>query len=359
MTWGAPTTTRLSHSPRSGCETSSPAATLLPETLMNVQLSMFDLPTSPATPNAISSPASADGHLPCVLPAGPMIAPSGPAPVPANLSARQAKEAGLLTSGTYGRSGFISSESASLQSSLANRLQARTASAGSTLYKLTWKDRATPAGRSISALRASARPISDSGSGGSESGWPTPNCPRAHDSDNTAGKFYPSKKQWDLPEYAHLASWPTPAARDWKGATLDRWGKNARPLNEMVKANLAGWPTPCAMEPGTDPAVVWARKQRLTAETGVYRGNDCGLGSKVHLTTHDGPARLTASGEMLTGCSAGMESGGQLNPAHSRWLMGYPAEWDACAPMETRSSRKSRRSSSAPISNAGREAPDA
>jgi hypothetical protein len=34
---------------------------------------------------------------------------------------------------------------------------------------------------------------------------------------------------------------------------------------------------------------------------------------------------------MLTGSSAGMESGGQLRPAHSRWLMGFPMQWDAAA----------------------------
>ncbi len=130
--------------------------------------------TSEATTNAISSPGSASGLTPCGAQAGPIASQSGQVPARASLSARQAKAQGLLTSGISGQLGTISSKSAALQSSLASRLQAKTALVGSTLYNLTWKHRATPSGRSIYALRASVRRISGSASGSSESGWPTP-----------------------------------------------------------------------------------------------------------------------------------------------------------------------------------------
>jgi hypothetical protein len=96
--------------------------------------------------SAISLPESESGPTHCAPPAGKMDDQSGPVLVRASLSARQAKELGLLTSGTYGQHSSISLASAILQSSLENKLRARTQIFGSTLYKLTWKPWVTPSG---------------------------------------------------------------------------------------------------------------------------------------------------------------------------------------------------------------------
>lgn len=107
---------------------------------------MFNQMTSSRTHSAISSPASASGPMHFAEQAGQMIDLFGPVPVRANLSPRQAKDLGLLTSGTSGRSGTTSSASAALQSFLESRLRARTQTLGSTLYALTWKPWVTPGG---------------------------------------------------------------------------------------------------------------------------------------------------------------------------------------------------------------------
>ena len=232
--------------------------------------------TSQDTPELDSSPESADGISPSSSRDGQKTNPSGMGRAPASLSPRQAREAGLLTSGTSGPPSTTSSGSVALQSSLESRLPHLMASGGATLYRMTWKWRATPSGRLICALRASAHRTSDKGSTGL-AGWPTPNCPRNHDSDLSAARLYASKMQRDLPEVAWAAGW--------------------------------------AESPVTP---------------GCYKNKDL-------LPLSHGPARFTASGGMLTGSSAGMESGGQLNPAHSRWLMGFPKEWDVAAILAHRS----------------------
>ena len=65
------------------------------------------------TLNATSSQASEDGASHCALQDGQTTVLFGPAPALASLSARQAKEQGLMMSGTYGPPSIGSSSSAS------------------------------------------------------------------------------------------------------------------------------------------------------------------------------------------------------------------------------------------------------
>lgn len=257
---------------------------------------MFDQATCADTRNATSSLASVGGASRCAWLGGQTIDLFGPVPVLANLSARQAKDLGLLTSGTCGPRSSTLSASVALQQSLASKLQAATACSGSTLYALTWKVRPTPLGRPICALRASARRTSASGS----TGWPTP-----------------------------TAALADKGVRTFEGGLLEAMRNHGPDL--AAAAFLTGWPTPMAGTP--------AQKGYNAA------GNNDSSRKTVEVCKVDQPTRYTASGQVLIGSDAGMESSGQLNPDHSRWLMGYPPAWQRCVVTAMQSFPKPRRRS--------------
>ena len=291
--------------------------------------SVVDVPpaTSPDTPSATSSPGSAAGASRSGSPDGPMTAPCGPEAVP--VSRFRALDSGkdMPTSDTSGPLFTASSPSAALQWCLANRLQERMAGSGSPLFALTWRDRDMPAGPPICQQRASAHRTSGKGS----AGWPTPVGSDANmrQGRGTKSSIRQAARHQLAAVAVEMASWPTPTVRDHK----DGGEQTAVPLNALLGrvAWLAGWPTPAANE-------FEARPERMQERRGIEKaknrnGNGFGLTLGQMVVTQ-------VSGPVATGCGAATSGGGQLNPAHSRWLMGFPAGWDACAPTATRLSRR-------------------
>ncbi len=311
--------------------------------------------------SATSSPALADGATRSDSPASPTISASGPAPARASHSRKRVGAKESPTIAISGPTGSASSASAALQSSLENRLRARMESRGCTLYALTWKAQAMPSGPPICRLLASVLRTSDNAC----SSWPTPTASRGDYSYREGNHDEHTLKPSGA---AKLAAWPTATTRDWKSSASNLHEKNSRPLNEVARlaswatpnatgadrggsashidgrrsnlidqVQLAAWATPAVREAGGTPEQFLARKTKAVA-------NGSTLG--VSLTSLALQAQLADSGPTPNGSPAETARPGQLAPAHSLWLQGYPAAWDESAAVATRSSRKSPRRSS-------------
>ena len=251
-----------------------------------------------------------------------------------------------------------------LSRAIAERLKVRTNELGSTLFELTWKEHVTPSGHVLPRLVASERrtedtvcigwptpQLSDTSGGGQAkrsdgranlndfamlSGWPTSRATEGEKNvrspEGAAREMERKGGPQDLMQAAALTAWGTPAARDWKSgdASQETMDRNARPLNEL--AMLAGWTTLQAHDET-------GRSKGQKEIHGTLRGCAC-LVSEARLTAFgSGPIGflLGPNGwEIVPAC-------GQLNPNHSRWLMGFPASWCAAAVTAFRSLRGRKR----------------
>lgn len=252
------------------------------------------------TRSVISSPGSASGRPHSASQAGTMTTLSEPAVALASRSQKRTPKPSALTIlGTSGPTGYgLSTElgpkaSAGLTASLVSSLQTRVS--GSILFGLTWKLDLTPSHRPIYRLRASPRARTEDND---FTGWSTPTTP-------SGGQTWPqgtsatgrrpdgSKATVNLEQVAFLAAWATPTVHDYRTPNLASFasrggGKKGEQLNNQV--------------------------------------------------IHQGPA--------LIGSSAEIAAFARLNPAHPRWLLRLPSEWDSCGVTAMRSISRRRRNSS-------------
>lgn len=254
--------------------------------LTNGALKMSTPATCEATHSTISSPASADGRSRFDSHGGQVIDLFGPVPHPANLSARQARELGLLTSGTYGLASTISSRSAALQTSMESRL--RQLLTGSVSCEVTWKPWATPWGQSLSKPRARVRSIS-----------------------GTA-----------------ISLWPTPTAQGFEAKDIQRLMERRRECKERTGNGNGFGLTLGQMVPMC--ISLWSTIRASDGAKGgpnmTFGAGGCPLPSQVSTVAN------TSNAPMESG-------GGSLHPEFAGWEMGYPPEWINCAQSATPSTR--------------------
>jgi len=177
---------------------------------------------------------------------------------------------------------------------------------------------------------------------------------------------------------------PTPDSRDWKDTGATQGNRHSPNLG-----TVAHWPTPRAGNPGSRPnrkggkilseevkksmGMIPTPRAEDSQSFGAHRGTPDTLTAFTKMWPTPGAAKanndtsLTCSGDgrekpnklgwavaaeqqkeattIEEARMMGAGNGGKLNPTWVEWLMGFPLGWTVCEAWETRSSRRSRKSS--------------
>ena len=300
---------------------------------------MSHLPTWSDLLNATSSPESAAGATQLVSLDGLILSLYGPEVVPANRSRSPEQAQVKRTRGISGRSSSASSPDAGPLSSWESRLRQRLERIGSTECLLTWKASTTPAGRPLSRLVPSIRPIVEIDYGL----WPTPTA-----MDHSRGlSVRPHDKGIPLPQRVMQSLWPSPTAsladkaiRSPQGARQEI-GRNKSP--DLAAHVMALWPTPSASP--------WRSESASPEFHAVWAANPKGKTLPMTIALWNTPTSLAPArdgnneagnstglvsirGHAMAGLPGQTENPGALNPEFVSWLMGFPADWLFVAPSD-------------------------
>lgn len=316
------------------------------------QFEMFTPPTCEGSSNVTSSLVAACGPSQPASPDGRMTGRSGPARARVSRSQGPASSAESMIQGICGRTFFESFETRDRMSSWESRLAERLATVGSTESALIWREKATPAGRSIFRLAVSTRHTNGTDSTGQpREMWTTASArdwkdspgmatsgpdgrvrldqlprqmvahnptPRASDGEKGGPHMAFGAGGVPLPSVMHSYS-PTPTVADVQGGRKARSGE--RSGEPLLNGLLAAYsPTPNVPNGGRSLTKGEVQTQKARA-TGAKVQVNLESSMKFHFET-------ALSGPTPNGSSApSTAKRGAPNPVFAMWLMGFPEDW--------------------------------